>query len=163
MFKALFKKLIQLLTNTKDEITVKQNLSQGKNNTQIGVQVNHIYVISESDQSHIADKVKEVLNQQNSIAGYTWISEDKKISFLINESGYCQQSGFFVMEPRTLVSITFPHPFDNCEYGFFIEPFNISIEHIKKTTAGVSFIIGHKCPPELLLQNIRWIAVGVCG
>lgn len=81
MFKALFKKLIQLLTNTKDEITVKQNLSQGKNNTQIGVQVNHIYVISESDRSHIADKVKEVHNGQHSTAGYTWFSEDKKYHF----------------------------------------------------------------------------------
>ena len=163
MLKALFKKLIQLLTNTKDEITVKQNLSQGKNNTQIGMQVNHIYVISESDRSHIADKVKEVHNEQNSTAGYTWFSEDKKISFLINESGYCEQSGFFVLEPRTLVSITFPHSFDNSDYGFFIESFNISIEHIKKTPAGVSFVIGDKYPPELLLQNIRWVAIGVCG
>lgn len=163
MFKVLFKKLSKLLTNTKDEITVKQNFSQGENNTQIGMQVNHIYVISESDRLHIADKVKEVHNKENSTAGYTWISEDKKISFLINESGYCEQSGFFVMEPRTLVSITFPHPFDNSDYGFFIEPFNISIEHIKKTTTGVSFVIGHKYPPELLLQNIRWIAVGVYG
>lgn len=78
MFKVLFKKLSKLLTNTKDEITVKQNLSQGENNTQIGMQVNHIYVISESDRLHIADKVKEVHNKENSTAGYTWISEDKK-------------------------------------------------------------------------------------
>ena len=163
MFKSVFKKLFQLLTNTKNQINIEQNLSEGENNTQIGVQVNHIYVISESDRSYIANKVKEVYNEQTSTAEYTWISEDKKISFLINESGYCEQSGFFVMEPRTLVSITFPHPFDNSDYDFFIEPFNISIEHIKKTTTGVSFVIGHKYPPELLLQNIRWIAVGVCG
>lgn len=150
----------------KNQINVEQNLLKGENNTQVGVQVNHIdnyiFVLPEFDQLHIAGKVKEVCSKPSSVGEYTWISEDKKILFFINESGYCKQTGFFIVEPRTLVSITFPYPFENTDYSFFIEPFNISIENIKKTTTGVSFIIGHKDYPSELL-SVRWLAVGVCG
>ena len=137
--------------------------AKGNNNVQIGQLLIQNYTLPESERLYLVNKVKEFQAKLDQIGEYTWISEDKKTSFTIDESGLCKQRGFFILEPGIPISITFPHPFINEDFDFFLESSGLSLEHLTKTTTGVSFIIGRKYPPELLLQNIRWVAIGVCG
>lgn len=85
---------------------------------------------------------------------HTWYSKEKESSLLIDE-GRCEQRSYIYLRNNHLY-ITFLCPFDDVNYFFALEPNNLNVVVLKKTTTNIHLYVSKINPKE----KVNWIAIG---